>query len=136
MIIASSTRPDQPRWIRAGGPLQTVAVICRNTGWIRRPEPDDLENEGLWCQAVPGTATGCEVLRASKAAVDKWARAMGRNATAPYVTVCGNLDRNTRSLTPVVQVTSKTLWICRCAWTTLASASPTTPQGLHREQLI
>src|SRR5215813_8526777 len=72
MIIASSTRPDQPRWIRAGGPLQTVAVICRNTGWTRRPEPDDLENEGLWCQAVLGTATGCEVLRASKAAVDKW----------------------------------------------------------------
>src|SRR5215470_18612949 len=102
MIIASSTRPDQPRWIRAGGPLQTVAVICRNTGWTRRPEPDDLENEGLWCQAVLGTATGCEVLRASKAAVDKWARATDRNATAPYVIVCG-----------------KTLWICRCAWTTL-----------------
>ena len=49
-IIASSTRPDQPRWIRAGGPSQTVAVICRHTVWTRPPEPDDLENEGLWCQ--------------------------------------------------------------------------------------
>ena len=42
IIIASSTRPDQPRWIRAGGPSQTVAVICRHTVWTRSPEPDDL----------------------------------------------------------------------------------------------
>jgi len=132
MIIASSTRPDQPRWIRAGGPLQTVAVICRNTGWIRRPEPDDLENEGLWCQAVLGTATGCEVLRASKAAVDKWARAMGRNATAPYVTVCGNLDRNTRSLTPGGTGDQQNPVDLPLRLDD-ASASPTTPQGLHRE---
>src|SRR3954466_7073977 len=34
-----STRPDQPRWIRAGGPSQTVAVICRHTVWTRPPEP-------------------------------------------------------------------------------------------------
>jgi len=31
-------------------PSQTVAVICRHTVWTRPPEPDDLENEGLWCQ--------------------------------------------------------------------------------------
>ena len=60
---------------------------------------------------------------------------MGRNATAPYVTVCGNLDRNTRFLTPVVQVTSKTLMDLPLRLDD-ASASPTTPQGLHREQLI
>ena len=44
-----STRPDQPRWIRAGGPSQTMAAICRNTVWTHPPEPDDLQNEGLWC---------------------------------------------------------------------------------------
>src|SRR5207253_5379534 len=52
IIITSSTRPDQPRWIRAGGPSQTVAAICRNTAWTHPPEPDDLQNEGLWCQPL------------------------------------------------------------------------------------
>src|SRR6266481_7392194 len=64
-IIASSTRPDQPRWIRAGGPSQTVAVICRHTVWTRSPEPDDLKNEGLWCSRSEA-ATECEVLQVSK----------------------------------------------------------------------
>ena len=72
--------PDQPRWIRAGGPSQTVAVICRHTVWTRRPEPDDLENEGLWCQ--PFWERRPDVRSAGiKAAVDKWARATDRNAT-------------------------------------------------------
>jgi transposase IS116/IS110/IS902 family protein len=48
-LIASSTRPDQPRWIRAGGPSQTMAARCRNTVGTHPPEPDDLQNEGLWC---------------------------------------------------------------------------------------
>src|SRR5205085_7356275 len=52
IIIASSTRPDQPRWIRAGGPSQTVAAICRHTVWTHPSEPDDLKNEGLWCQPL------------------------------------------------------------------------------------
>jgi hypothetical protein len=34
--------------------------------WTHLPEPDDLQNEGLWCPATLRTATGCEVLRASK----------------------------------------------------------------------
>ena len=135
MIIASSTRPDQPRWIRAGGPLQTVAVICRNTGWIRRPEPDDLENEGLWCQAVLGTATGCEVLRASKAAVDKWARAMGRNATAPYVTGVRQ-SRSEHAFSDPGGTGDQQNPVDLPLRLDDASASPTTPQGPHREQLI
>ena len=135
MIIASSTRPDQPRWIRAGGPLQTVAVICRNTGWIRRPEPDDLENEGLWYQAVLGTATGCEVLRASKAAVDKWARAMGRNATAPYVTGVRQ-SRSEHAFSDPGGTGDQQNPVDLPLRLDDASASPTTPQGLHREQLI
>ena len=104
--------------------MQTVAVICRNTGWTRRPEPDDLENEGLWCQAVLGTATGCEVLRASKAAVDKWARATDSDARQDT-----SLSIGKRVLWPpaVFRWPARTLWICRCAWTTLVRR----PQ-LHR----
>ena len=33
------TRPDQPHWIRAGGPSQTAAAICCHTVWIRPPSP-------------------------------------------------------------------------------------------------
>src|SRR5262249_23810931 len=75
------------RWIRAGGPSQTVAVICRHTVWTRPPEPDDLANEGLWCQPFLGTATGCEVLRASKPQSIKWARATDRKQRHDTVTV-------------------------------------------------
>ena len=42
-----------------------MAVICRHTVWTRPPEPDDLENEGLWCSRSEA-ATECEVLQASK----------------------------------------------------------------------
>src|SRR5207244_5192842 len=73
IIIASSTRPDQPRWIRAGGPSQTVAVICRHTVWTRSPEPDDLRMRDYGVSRSEA-ATECEVLQASKPQ-SQWARA-------------------------------------------------------------
>src|SRR5262249_3339297 len=64
-IIASSTRPDQPRRIRARGPSQTVVVICRHTVWTRSPEPDDLRMRDYGVSRSEA-ATECEVLQASK----------------------------------------------------------------------
>src|SRR5215471_4537099 len=110
--FASSTRPDQPRRIRAGGPSQTVAVICRNTVWTRSPEPDDLRMRDYGVSRSEA-ATECEVLQASK----------------PQSTMGSSHGSDTARCTrPAGQQDPVDLPLRLDD----AAASPTTPQGQHQ----
>src|SRR5260370_40242869 len=44
--------------------MTSLAETRRLTGWSRQPEPDALEDEGLWSEPI--SSTGCEVMRPSR----------------------------------------------------------------------
>ncbi len=44
--------------------MSSLAETRRLTGWSRQPEPDALEDEGLWSEPI--SSTGCEVMRPSR----------------------------------------------------------------------
>src|SRR5260370_23604116 len=58
--------------------MSSLAETRRLTGWSRQPEPDALEDEGLWSDPI--SSTGCEVMRPSRLHGERRAHASDPNA--------------------------------------------------------
>ena len=140
-----------------------MAAICRNTVWTHPPEPDDLQNEGLWCQSLCERRPNVRFCGHQNRSQRMGSSHRFDNGTAPrkmtilngapicgvklrprassprIVRICASVcpythrrvARRGRIVSPAaVSVANKTLWICRCAWTTLTRR----PQ-LHRAHI-